>query len=188
MAMFCVSQKGLTQNVMLGVRDNQFARIGIIIKNNYFLIAEQSVLVTKLKNQFINGYIGYKGKYNKLTYSGYIYSGYQYSNRFRTYGGMVETGYDFFKYIKLYAGIRPHYDSSYGYDTAYKIGLNFLLNKSISIRGEYTSYPEFRLCEKRIKGGIDINVMNIYVSPQLSIPIDGNLENIRFLNSFNYYF
>lgn len=47
--------------ILLGVRDNEYARIGFLDKRKWYVMAEHSVFVTKLKNQVINGYAGYKG-------------------------------------------------------------------------------------------------------------------------------
>ncbi len=62
--------------VLLGVRDNEYARIGYQDKWNWYVMVEHSVFVTKLKNQVINGYAGYKGNAQKLKYNGCLYGGY----------------------------------------------------------------------------------------------------------------
>lgn len=172
--------------LLLGVRDNEYARIGYQDKKNWYILAEHSVFVTKLKNQVINGYVGYKGTLKELQYNGCVYGGVHYRGLYKMMGGMIEMKYPILSWCNVYGGIRPHYDTSYGYDTAFKAGLSFALHKAISLRGEFTSYPEYRLCEKRIKAGFDFKVMNLKVSPELSIPIENNIETIRLLMSFKY--
>lgn len=172
--------------ILLGVRDNEYARIGFLDKRNWYLMAEHSVFVTKLKNQVINGYAGYKGNWHKLKYDGCVYGGVHYGGMFKMAGVMANVNYPVKAWCNIFGGIRPHYDTSYGYDTAFKAGLSFAVHKSISLRGEFTNYPEYRLCEKRIKAGIDFNVLGLSVSPELSVPLEGSLENIRLLMGFCY--
>lgn len=172
--------------ILLGVRDNEYARIGYQDRRNWYVIAEHSIFVTKLKNQVINGYAGYKGSLQKLEYDGCLYGGVHYGGMYKMIGGIAEAKYPVLSWCSVFGGVRPHYDTSYGYDTALRVGLSFALHKAISLRGEFTSYPEYRLCEKRIKTGFDFNVMDLKVSPELSIPIEGNLENIRLLMRFQY--
>lgn len=59
--------------ILLGVRDNEYARIGYQDKKNWYIQVEHSVFVTKLKNQVINGYAGYKGTLKELQYNGCVY-------------------------------------------------------------------------------------------------------------------
>lgn len=172
--------------ILLGVRDNEYARIGYKDKKNWYILAEHSVFVTKLKNQVINGYAGYKGALKELQYNGCVYGGVHYRRLYKMMGGMIEVQYPILPWCNIFGGVRPHYDSSYGYDTAFKAGLSFVLHKAISFRGEFTSYPEYRLCEKRIKVGLDFKVMNLNVSPEVSIPVESNMETTRLLMSFKY--
>lgn len=172
--------------VLFGVRDNEYARIGYQDKWNWYVMVEHSVFVTKLKNQVINGYAGYKGNVQKLKYNGCLYGGIHYGGMYKMMGGMAEVKYPLLSWCNMFGGIRPHYDTSYGYDTAFRAGLSFAFHKAISLRGEFTSYPEYRLCEKRIKAGLDFKVMELIVSPEISIPIEGNIETIRLLMNFRY--
>lgn len=174
------------RTLLFGMRDNEYARIGYQDRRNWYVIAEHSVFVTKLKNQAIHGYAGYKGEVRKFEYNGCMYGGLNYAGGYRMAGVMAEVDYSVLAWWKIFGGIRPHYDTAYGYDTALKAGVSFALHKDIAFRGEFTSYPEYRLCEKRIKAGLDFNVKGLKVSPEISVPVEGNLENIRLIMGFKY--
>lgn len=70
---------GSSQSTLLGVRDNQFARIGYA-HNNLSITFEHSVFITKFKNQVLNGYLKYQGTIGQINYYGTLYSGFHYSN------------------------------------------------------------------------------------------------------------
>lgn len=187
---FSVFVKGLNtfgqRALLLGVRDNEYARVGYQDRRNWYIIAEHSVFVTKLKNQTINGYAGYKGEVGKFEYNGCMYGGMNYAGLYRMAGIITEVKYPILTWCNVFGGIRPHYDTSYGYNTAFRAGLSFAIHKAISLRGELTSYPEYRLCEKRIKVGLDFRILELSVSPELSVPLEGNIENIRLMLGFRY--
>lgn len=173
------------QSILVGVRDNQYTRIGYAYKH-WSGILEHSVFTSKFKNQVLNGYVEYQGNTGRLEYRGTVYGGFQYNKLYHSYGGMCEGIYPLASWCYVEGGIRPHYDSSYGYETAYWGGVGFKLHREIYLTASYTNYPEYRLCEERIKGGLLIKVRNLEVKPELSIPIHSKMENLRFLLSFGY--
>lgn len=176
---------GSSQSILLGVRDNQFARIGYTYRN-WSGILENSIFITKFKNQVLNGYLNYRGEIGKINYYGTLYSGFHYNNFYHSYGGICELKYSIIPWCFIRGGIRPHYDSNYGYKTAYTGNLGVKLHHDIYLLATYTNYPEYRLCNERIKGGLLLQVQNLEVQPEISIPINNKIENIRFLLSFNY--
>lgn len=173
------------QSIILGIRDNQFARVGFFCKH-WVGILEHSAFTTKLKNQVLNGYVGYQGTFKQLEYEGTLYGGVQYNKLYHIYGGMCEGKYKLTSWFFIKVGFRPHYDSSYGYKTAYLGGCEFKLHKEIYLITSYTNYPEYRTCIDRIKGGLSLKVKNLTITPLLSIPIKNNIENIRLSISFKY--
>lgn len=173
------------QSILVGVRDNQYARIGYTCKH-WSGILEHSVFTSKFKNQVLNGYVGYQSQTGQLEYRGTLYGGFQYNKLYHSYGGMCEGKYLLTSWCYVEGGIRPHYDSSYGYETAYLGEVGFKLHQEIYLTTSYTNYPEYRLCEERIKGGLLIKVRNLEVKPELSIPVHSKMENLRFLLSFDY--
>lgn len=181
-----ISTSIYSQTIFMGVRDNQFVQLGYIDKQNWFVIAENSVFVTKMKNQSFNGYLGYKNAIFNINYMGCIYGGLHYNKLYNSYGGIVELDYDTFSWLRIKGGIRPHYDSDYGYRTAFLGALSFRVHEDISLQVEYSNYPEYRLCESRLKAGALFEVKRLSIKPEISVPTEGNMENIRLLMSFGY--
>lgn len=177
---------GQENTLLLGVRDNVFAKIGYVHKNNWFIIAEQSLFISDIKNQVINGYTGYKSTWRNLSYKGCIYGATAYNKNYTAYGIIAEANCNTGKYFNFIAGIRPHYDSTYGYVTGYKGEACFKFHENITLKSEITNYPEYRFCIHRFKAGLIFKVFNLSVTPEISIPLKDYYENIRMLISFNY--
>lgn len=174
-----------SQSILLGVRDNQFAQIGYT-QRGWSLMLEQTFFVSKFSNQSLNGYLQYQGKASRLAYSCNIYMGMHYNNLYKSCGCLCELGFPLLPWLDINGGIRPHYDTSYGYETAFMGGIKLKLHKDVGAVLKYTNYPEYRLCEDRINAGLIFGVHNLQAKPEISIPMDGNKEYIRFLVSIKY--
>ncbi|MDE6464103.1 MAG: hypothetical protein K2L16_05680 [Muribaculaceae bacterium] len=95
-----------------------------------------------------------------------------------------------YRRLGLKAGIQPRYDSGLGYTTCWQAGASLRIVKQISILAAYTTIPEFRMSEKRLRGGFSFNVANLTVTPELSVSLDRStrFKNLRVLMSMNYNF
>lgn len=173
------------QSIILGIRDNQYARLGYTHKH-WSGVIEQSVFASKFKNQVLNGYLGYNAIYKQLKYNGTIYGGVHYNKLYHSYGLKCEGNYQLTSWCHVKVGLCEHFDSSYGYETTYLGSIGFKLYKEIYLITSYTNYPEYRLCEERIKSGLILKINDLFVKPEISIPIRSKLENVRLLLSFNY--
>ena len=174
-----------SQSILLGVRDNQFAQIGYA-QRGWSLMIEQSVFVSKFSNQSVNGYLQYQDKVSRWTYSCSAYAGMHYGNMYKSCGCICELGFPLLSWLDINGGVRPHYDTDYGYETAFMGGIRLKLHQDIRATLEYTNYPEYRLCEDRVNAGFVFTVHNLQAKPEISIPVNGNREYIRFLVSLKY--
>lgn len=88
------------------------------------------------------------------------------------------------------ATVQPHYDSELHYKTCWQAGGHISINRSIAVVACYTTIPEYRMSEKRVRGGFEFKTGKLSVRPELSFSVDGgdSSKNMRVLMSMNYDF
>jgi len=92
--------------------------------------------------------------------------------------------------LGLDATVEPHYDSGIDYKTCWQAGASLRIIDPVSIMVHYTTIPEYRMSEKRLRGGFEFHVTRLTVSPELSFSLDKGtcFKNMRVLMSMNYDF
>ena len=183
---FFFTVKTSAQSLYLGSRDNYYIHIGYIDKSHWYIFAEQSIFSSKIKNQTITGYLGYSNLYKKIAYNMNIYSGMKYNSDYSIVGSEVSLKYQFPSIISIYTALRGHYDSTIGYNTCYLLGVNLKILEDLSFTTQYTNIPEYRMIDERIKVGMIFKKNNLWIKPEISIPIKDKKENLRYLLSFGY--
>ena len=183
-----LSVKLFSQQVYVGLRENQYAHIRYVFKINMFADVEQSIFITHIENQYIRGCIGYQKDYNWL--KGYVsaYYGMAYNNNFQNYGFKIFIE----KYIGKSLGIEfllnPHQDSYIKYKTCYEASVHYFVFNEVALYLSVTNVPEYRESINRFKPGLLFKSGNLQVKPQISIPLEGRIKNIRVLCGFEYKF
>lgn len=111
------------------------------------------------------------------------------NRNYQVVGAHASLGYAF-KRLGLLAKIQPYYDSGLGYNTAWMAQASCRIIDSMSILAGYSTIPEYRVSEKRIRGGFEFRVAQLKVRPELSVSLDGNtrMKNLRVLMSMQYDF
>ncbi len=173
--------------ISVGTRDNQYI-YGEYQYNNWNLKLEESVYAEKIGFQYLRLYTGYQLKLHQSTLSVYPYFGTTYNGNYYSTGCFIDGKYHFLDKFNFFASINPHYDSGYKYKTCYRIGVGMNLTSQIGIKAEFQDMPIYRMKEKRLKGGIFFKTGNLMVIPQLSIPSEGVINNIRCIVDFKYIF
>lgn len=150
--------------------------------------AQNTLFIREFESHYVRLNVNYyqfieelKVKTNISPYYGVNYYGLYYDSG-------IKLGVE--KYLKsnfINAQLIPYYDSSIGWNLGYLFKYKQYLYKDISANIQYSNYPEFRIPEKRITLGLSLGSANIIVSPQLSIPINGDLRTSRILFSFSYF-
>lgn len=86
--------------------------------------------------------------------------------------------------------IQPRYDSGLGYETCWGGSISYKVITPLSVIVGYTTIPQYRMSERRISGGLEFRVMNLTVTPKVSVSLQNNslLKNMRVLMSMNYNF
>ena len=74
--------------------------------------------------------------------------------------------------VGLGADINPHYDSGYKYKTCWRAGASFRVYKELRLVAEYTTIPEYRESEKRVRFGFRYGTERMWVMPLISAGIE----------------
>lgn len=182
----CLSASGFEA----GMRNTRYIFGSYSMSNGLRFEINHSLFSEKLGYQAVGARIGYTRSSGIFSYGAHADASTAWNGSYRIVGatihGMIAPGKIFF----AEAALNPHYDSGYGYNTCFKIGVGANITRQISIMAAYTTIPEYRKSDKRLRGGFGFKVKNLYVQPNLSVPVQGEskLKNIRVLFDFSYKF
>ena len=109
-----------------------------------------------------------------------------YNQNFYDVGADLQMNYSFVNRIDLFANVNPHYDSGYEYESNYGAGASVRLYKGMYLVGQYSTVPEYRTSEKRIRAGFIFKENNLSVTPVISIPAKKEFKSMRVLVSMDY--
>ena len=176
----------VSAQVHLGIRDNRYAGIGYRFLDRYDLKLEHSMFPEKIGFQYVRANAEANFSIEQLMMSQKIYFGMLYNQNFYDVGADLKMNYTLLSRIDLFANVNPHYDSGYEYETNYGAGANIRLYKEMRFVGQYTTVPEYRISEKRIRAGFIFKENNLSVSPVISIPAKKEFKSMRVLVSMDY--
>lgn len=173
----------------IGLRDSKYAVAGYQWDSGWQVQLDQSIFETNLRSQYIRGGGGFQFYHNRyFDFMASAFAGTTYCNNFYDFGARIDGSYLPLKWLELDAGINPRYDSDYGYETTYLVGLKFHINDEIALLSQYSTIPEYRISEKRARLGLEFKVKNLAVAPMISVPVKGNTLNLRILVGLKYEF
>lgn len=178
--------QSLMAQVYLGLRDSRYAGIGYVFSSKYDLKIEQSIYPEDLEYQYfrLNANAIFSSANLMLSYK--LYYGLLYNRDYYDVGGNFRIAYDFMKRLNTYADLNPHYDSGYSYKMNYGFGLKVRVYKGAGLVAGYSTIPEYRQSEKRIRAGLIFEENTLSVSPMISLPAEKELTTMRVLVSINY--
>lgn len=172
--------------VHLSLRDNHYAGLGYHFLDKYDLKLEHSIFPEKIGFQYIRANAEANFSIEQLMILYKLYSGMLYNQNFYDIGADLKINYTLANRIDLFADVNPHYDSGYEYETNYGAGASVRLYKGMWLVGQYTTVPEYRKSEKRIRAGFIFKENNLRVSPVISIPAKKEIKSMRVLVSMDY--
>lgn len=186
--LFLLLPLGMKAQFSIGLRDSKYVGVSYTHKNSLGIGLEHSVFSQEVKTQYVRATMSYANLLNGFDYKAGIYYGTPYDGAYYNCGMMLSANYGISKAISLMATLNPHYDSYFEYKTCFDAGASFRLCTDISALLSYSTIPEFRQDEKRVKVGFNLTVQHLSVSPYLSIPAEGPVKSARLLVNINYVF
>jgi hypothetical protein len=176
--------------VSLGLRDTRYVYADYEFKNHIDVKLEHSIYSEKFNFQLLKLYAGYNNQFKALSYGADAFYGRTYKGSYYTIGAHVYGEYSIIPVFAIKATIVPIYDSGFDYKTCFEVQPKVALTKEISVHAAYTTIPEYREFENRMRGGFTFKSGKLSATPAISIPVSGNnkYKSIRVLASMAYTF
>ena len=183
-----LASQTVCSQIYVGLRDTKYAYAGYQWDSNWHVQLNHSVFIEHLKHQYVSGQGGYEWQGSGFELQGDVYFGTTYCGSFYDFGINVGGLYGPVKWLSLRAKLNARYDSGFKYKTCYLLGVDFNVTNQFSLLAQYTTIPEYRMSERRVKAGLRFKVKNLQVCPMLSIPVEGDASTVRVLIGFRYDF
>lgn len=187
-AIFILSTVSVSAQVFLGLRDNQYVSVGYTYRQFWSVKLEHSVFSQEFSTQYVRFMLGYRHCGERIGIEVIPYYGTLYNGDFYNVGVEFSGQWRMLRNWGIECTANPHYDSGYDYKTCFMVGTNLHLYKAISAVLQYSTIPEYRMKEERVKFGFEFKVNELCVIPLLSIPIDSSGKNMRVLCNLRYQF
>lgn len=186
---FCSARGAEKWGLGAGVRDSYYVFAQASYADSY-LGAEHSVYSYDAKYQYWRLYTGSRTTIPYAEFSGRIFYGRTWCGNYWNAGALLTARALPPGPVSVFATLNPLYDSGLKYHTCFAAGAAVRIFKPVSLRASYTTIPEFRESEKRVRAGVEVKVGGLSVVPELSIPTNptNRSRRLRLLMSFSYLF
>ena len=177
-----------SRSIFVGLRNNKYVFLGYQAK--YWSVGlENTLWIRNPEEQYIRANGGFRhdtGMWG-LNFSADAFAGANYTGRYFDCG--LRIGVDkAIGRVEFGAGIMPLYDSGIGYNTCYTVHAACRIVQEASVVVDVTNIPEYRMVEHRIVPGFLFRARKLWIRPELSIPLNDNIQFTRVLVSFRYDF
>lgn len=174
----------------VGIHDSRYVYGTYSPVDNLDLTLQHSLYSEKFAFQRIELAAGYGMPFASMFHwhTG-IYGATTWNGNYQVVGAHASLSFDY-RRIGISGRIQPIYDSGLKYMTTYAFSARAKIISNIDLLAAYTTIPEFRESEKRLRGGFEFKVNRLKVSPQLSFSLEqsSRFKNMRVLMSMNYDF
>lgn len=178
----------LQAQIYLGFRDSQYVLGGFQSESGFYAEAEHSIYPEHLGYQKIRLYAGYNHCWKTISADVKCYGSTLWNGYYQDFGMLAAGIFNPVACLSIDVSLNPHYDTGVGFHTNFSAGAGVRVHRNLSLIAHYSTIPEFRIPEKRIRVGMWFKVATIEVKPELSIPADEKLKNVRVLFSMKYSF
>lgn len=184
-----------SQQIGIGLRDNQYVNAEFIGKQHYVIGFEQSLLNVRIPEQSGKLYAGYEREIKNVSFRGILYGGSEYTGHWQSAGSQLSVGYHH-KRFGATATLNPHYDTDlkflfcYNAEAYRRVCLSdktVSMPQSLDIVASYGNIPEYRDAVNNLRFGIKYTCGNFWFKPVLCIPgINENNKYLRVLCSVGW--
>lgn len=173
-----------------GLRNTRYIYGGYRFSDNFKVELNHSLFSEKIGYQAVGAKFGYARSIAKFDLGASVSGSTAWNGSYGIVSGAIDVRYNPLNVLSFEGTLSPLYDSGYGYNTCFSVGAAVNITRQINIMARYTTIPDYRKSEKRIRGGFGFKVKNLYVEPNVSVPVSGSekFKNLRVLVNFNYCF
>ncbi len=184
------SERGPLWKLGAGVRDSYYVNAGASVAEHAFLRAEHSVYSYEARYQYWRLYAGGMARVPYASFEGSVFYGRTWCGSYWSAGSLLTARVLPPGPVSVSATLNPLYDSGLKYHTCFAAGVAVRVCEPVSLVAAYTTIPEFRESEKRVRAGVEVAVGGLRVRPELSIPACGEhgSRRVRLLMSCSYTF
>lgn len=178
------------QSLSVGIAKTRYLYGSFNLKDHFDFFISESLFSENFKNQQIEVGGVYSGKINKFHYAAGIKGGSSWNGAYQRVALLTNISFLPIERLALNAQVRPNYDTGYGYNTDWRIGVGVKVFNPMWLHVAYTTIPDYRKSEQRIHAGVVFGVGALSASAAASIPIEGNqkFKTWRVLMGLNYCF
>lgn len=180
----------VSAQISAGITDSRYVYGCYALKSKIKFKIEHSLYSEKVGFQRVGVGVGYE-KQLPLGFSlgGSVMGATTWNRNYQLVSAEASLKYDY-RRVGLEAVVNPRYDSGLHYDTCWKAGAKVKISDPISVCMDYSTIPLYRMSEQRLSGGFEFSVLNLRVTPELSVSMEKTtrLKNMRVLMSMNYEF
>ncbi len=173
----------------LGMRDTRYLNVNYTIAERFNVELEHSIFAEKFKYQHVRLSASYTLPIKHFELAVKPYFGTLYSGDYCDVGALLSVRYRPVRPLTLCGTFNPHYDSGLKYKTCFMLGAECVVYRALSVVAHYTTIPEYRESERRVRAGLRLDVNSLWVQPLLSIPVkSGETKSLRVAVSMGYRF
>ncbi len=176
----------------VGMHNTRYLFGKLIVKDRLVIGLRQSVFSQDLKFQQTGVSVGWRGEVAamRLEYDAECFGATEWNGGYQVMWTNLSVRVSPLWRFSAEGSIQCNYDTGYGYDTCFSGGVGYSFSGSIEGRLSYTTIPELRQSERRVRLGVRIRSGSLWVYPLISLPVKGydTLQNLRILVGFGYRF
>lgn len=185
-ALICSSS--LNSQVSVGYRNMRHIYVDYSFNKSFAVEAEHSLYAEKFGFQRIRIYGIYNRDFNRFRLRAVPYFGTIWNGKYQDFGAIVGGSYTFGRVTPV-ASVNPNYDTQLHFKFNYSGLLYVRIIDAMNLFGEFTTIPEYRISEKRVRLGGDFHVWKLSARPTVSLPVDkGGTKSVRVYCDFRYTF
>ncbi len=173
-----------------GIRDSRYVYGVYSPVTSLGIMLDHSLYSEKMGFQRVGLGIDYSMRFGEgFKWQAGVYGATTWNRNYQVFNVHTMLGYQY-RRLGITAVLQPHYDSELKYTTTWMAQADVRMINNICFLVAYTTIPEYRLSEKRLRGGFEFQVSKLKVRPELSFSVDKNtsFKNMRVLMSMHYDF
>lgn len=171
----------------IGMRDARYGYVAYRFCRDYSVAVEHSIYSEKMQHQRVRAYVGYHRAWGAYSGSVHCYASRLWNGDYTDYGLRWANELRLLPWLAADANLLPHHDSDFGFKLCYSAGLAARVHREVEVLALYSTEPEYRMSEKRLRAGLRLRSGSLSVEPAVSVAVEGK-SLVRALCSFNYTF
>jgi len=172
----------------LGMQNSKYAYVGMRPYENWGLLYKNSIFAQDVELQYGRIAVFYSFFLsNDLSGKCFFFGGMRFNGDYYDVGSELELKYTLHpRYLISRGVLQPRYDSEIGRMLGYSISVQTKPFEEIALFAGFKNLPEYRDVERRVFVGLVFESGHLKVEPEISLPLEMDMERTRVTISFIY--